>query len=101
MSYHVYILYSSKLNRFYVGQTIHLHKRLTEHNKGESSYTSTGIPWSLQWSTAKSTRKDAEELEQKLKNLSRERKISFMNKYNEGIDDQILLKKITKLVRRI
>ena len=98
MHYYVYILYSSKLNRFYVGFTKNVDSRLSEHNHGDSSYTSTGIPWSLLWSTVKSTMKDAVELEQKLKNLSRERKIRFMNKYDEGIEDQILLKKISDLV---
>ena len=33
MSY-VYIIFSESLNRFYVGETIDLNKRLVEHNEG-------------------------------------------------------------------
>ena len=45
MSFHVYILYSKTLDRFYVGFTTNLTNRLAEHNAGESAYTSGGIPW--------------------------------------------------------
>ena len=96
MQYHIYILYSKKLKRFYVGQTINLSNRLTEHNSGESPYTSAGIPWHLVWSTTKDTFRAAEVLEDKLKNLSRARKIKFMRKYNEGITDVKLLDEIIR-----
>jgi hypothetical protein len=55
MEHSVYILYSFKIDRFYVGQTINLKNRLAEHNSGESPNTSMGIPWSLVWSTSKDT----------------------------------------------
>ena len=55
------------------------------HNHGESAYTLIGIPWILIWITLKVTKYEAEELEQKLKNLSRVRKIRFMKKYSDGI----------------
>lgn len=85
MSYHVYILYSKKLNRFYIGHTSNLENRLIEHNNGESLYTAQGMPWELIWSTIKDSYRQAEALEFKLKNLSIFRKIKFMNKYFEGI----------------
>jgi len=85
MHYSVYILYSKKLNRFYVGETKHLEIRLVQHNKGESQYTSVGIPWTLIWSTSKPTRFAAKTLEQKIKHLSRIRKVNFILKYEEGI----------------
>ena len=88
---HVYILYSKKLNRFYVGQTINLKNRIEEHNNDESAYTSQGTPWTLLWSTIKPTLREAEDLEQKLKNLTRKRKVKFINKYTEGLVDHTLL----------
>jgi putative endonuclease len=94
MQYHVYILHSKKLNRFYVGQTTNLDNRLIEHNTGESSHTSVGIPWTLLWSTNKPSFRSAEDLEDKLKNLSRTRKINFMRKYSKGIVDEELLNQL-------
>ncbi|OOG78654.1 hypothetical protein B0E43_00790 [Algoriphagus sp. A40] len=43
----VYILYSKKLNKFYIGACKELDRRLYEHNIGHSKFTSTGVPWNL------------------------------------------------------
>ncbi len=43
----VYVLFSEKLNKFYVGACIDLERRLYEHNIGHSKFTSLGIPWRL------------------------------------------------------
>jgi putative endonuclease len=49
MTYFVYILYSAKLARFYVGTTDNVEQRLEEHNsaKYSHSFTVKGIPWEL------------------------------------------------------
>jgi predicted GIY-YIG superfamily endonuclease len=65
-----------------------------EHNSGESPYISTGVPWTLVWSTKKPSLRAAEDLEFKLKNLTRVRKIKFMRKYSEGMNDMDLLNRI-------
>ena len=44
----VYILFSPKLDKYYVGSTTDLSRRLEEHNRGKERFTKTGIPWSLQ-----------------------------------------------------
>ena len=46
----LYILFSSKLNKYYIGSTNDIHRRLYEHNIGHSTFTKTGIPWSLVFS---------------------------------------------------
>ena len=43
----VYILYSKKIDKYYVGACIDLDRRFYEHNLGRSKFTSTGIPWEL------------------------------------------------------
>ena len=43
----VYVLFSEKQNKFYVGACIDLERRLYEHNIGHSKFTSLGIPWRL------------------------------------------------------
>ena len=40
-----YILYSSKLNKYYIGTCSDIERRLYEHNIGQSKFTSLGIPW--------------------------------------------------------
>ena len=42
-----YILYSEKLNKYYVGSTTDIQRRLEEHNRGKEKFTSTGVPWKL------------------------------------------------------
>lgn len=49
MTFVVYILYSVKLDKFYIGTTNDVERRITEHNdsKYTKSYTVKGIPWKL------------------------------------------------------
>jgi len=49
MKYYIYILFSKKLNRYYVGTTDDVEKRLLEHNSRtyKDSFTSRGLPWEL------------------------------------------------------
>jgi len=50
MDYYTYILYSQKLDKFYVGSTNDVVRRLADHNRGKSIFTRTGIPWVLKYS---------------------------------------------------
>jgi putative endonuclease len=43
----LYILYSQKLDRFYVGYTNDLERRLAEHNRKKGKFTDIGIPWTV------------------------------------------------------
>ena len=43
----MYILFSKKLNKYYVGACNNLARRVYEHNLGHSKFTSTGTPWEL------------------------------------------------------
>ena len=40
-----YILFSNKLNKYYVGSTTDIERRFAEHNRGKEKFTKTGIPW--------------------------------------------------------
>ena len=44
-----YILYSEKLDKYYIGACINIDRRLYEHNIGHSKFTKTGIPWVLKY----------------------------------------------------
>ena len=46
--FYVYILYSKKLKKRYIGGTEDLKKRIEKHNKGDGSiFTKKGRPWIL------------------------------------------------------
>ena len=45
--YYVYIIYSKKLNKKYIGYTKNLSNRLEEHNRDKSSFTSKTSDWKL------------------------------------------------------
>ena len=40
----MYIIYSEKLNKYYVGACTDIERRLNEHNCGRSMFTSLGVP---------------------------------------------------------
>jgi putative endonuclease len=44
---YTYILYSHKINKYYIGACTDLQRRLQEHNSAKSKFTSTGIPWTI------------------------------------------------------
>ncbi|GMQ34583.1 hypothetical protein Ataiwa_28560 [Algoriphagus taiwanensis] len=69
MAYWVYILYSERLDKYYVGQTSDLVKRVERHNEGKGGFTRTGLPWGLIYSTLCNSRGEAMVLEKKIKNL--------------------------------
>ena len=56
MGFHVYVLYSVKLDTFYKGHSTNVYKRVERHNSGQENYTRKGIPWQLVWFTEKETK---------------------------------------------
>ena len=67
--YYVYFIYSLKLKRVYVGQSINAIKRLKKHNLGKVRSTKKGIPWILLGVEKYSTRWLAMKREKYLKSL--------------------------------
>lgn len=63
----VYLLWSKKSERFYVGFTPDLKARLNRHNSGEVLSTKYGTPWELVYYEAFRNKKDALIREKKLK----------------------------------
>ncbi|HCH59088.1 MAG TPA: endonuclease [Candidatus Zambryskibacteria bacterium] len=47
---YTYILLSKMRNKTYVGSTVDLKNRITEHNSGKSTFTKRYIPWQLVYS---------------------------------------------------
>ena len=63
----VYIIYSAKAARYYIGQTKDIEKRLIRHNGGDVQSTRPYRPWKLVYSELHSTRGEAVLRERHLK----------------------------------
>jgi putative endonuclease len=58
-----YILFSAKINSYYVGSTNNLVDRLKRHNSGRSTFTKKGLPWILIYKKEYSTKSEAYQAE--------------------------------------
>jgi putative endonuclease len=67
MPFLVYVLYSPKLKKIYVGQTSNLDQRLNEHRRGYSKATSMTDDWEVIYTEECSTRSEAFKREKQLK----------------------------------
>jgi putative endonuclease len=77
----VYINYSEKFDKYYIGQTENFESRLFLHNSGLVKSTRPYTPWVNVLVIVKPSRSEAMILEKKLKNLNRERLVLFIEKY--------------------
>ena len=62
-----YILFSEKINKFYVGACTDLDRRLYEHNIGHSKFTKTGMPWVIFYFEKFETLQEAKKRELEIK----------------------------------
>jgi putative endonuclease len=81
MSFVVCILFSERIEKYYIGQTNDLANRLAEHNLGETSSIRNGIPWSLAWSQLCDSRSEAVRIEAKIKKRGAKR---FLDDLSRG-----------------
>ena len=65
--YYCYILYSEKLDKYYIGSTSNIEGRLQRHNTSKKGFTSTGKPWMLRYYESFETKKEAMQREFQLK----------------------------------
>ena len=83
-NYTVYIIYSESHDKYYIGQTNDFEQRIHRHNSGYVSSTKPYIPWKPVCLLYKPSRSEAMILEKKLKNLNRNRLLSFIDKYSSS-----------------
>jgi putative endonuclease len=65
--YYLYLLYSTKSKKFYVGTTPDVNKRFYSHNQRQNIATKYGVPWELVYYEAYPTKDDAIRRERNLK----------------------------------
>ncbi|MBS1947712.1 MAG: GIY-YIG nuclease family protein [Bacteroidetes bacterium] len=62
-----YILFSKKLNKYYIGSTKDISLRIKRHNNSTEKFTSTGVPWELKYFERFSTLSEARKRETEIK----------------------------------
>ena len=75
----VYILYSDKIKKYYVGCTNNLENRIYQHNNGQGKFTKKGNPWRLVANFELESRSEAVRLELKIKKRGIERYLQDNN----------------------
>lgn len=82
MKYSVYILYSEKFDRYYVGQTNNIVNRVHRHNAGYVKSTKPFRPWKLVCQIDLEDRKSSVALEHKIKSYKSRKKVEEIIKNN-------------------
>ncbi len=67
MKYYCYIIYSTKLDKYYIGSTNNVEGRLRRHNSSNTGFTSTGKPWVIKYWEKFDNKTDAVKREFQLK----------------------------------
>ena len=67
MAFSTYILYSERVDRYYIGSTGNLVERLHRHNSARSKATKSGIPWKVVYTENFETRPQAYQREMEIK----------------------------------
>jgi len=68
--YYVYLLKSLSSEKTYVGMTNEISRRIKEHNRGKSKFTSRYMPWKLIYSEEMNTREEARKREKYFKSAA-------------------------------
>ncbi len=74
----VYILISSKSNRFYIGHTGNLEERLIQHNSGKVKATRNKGPWSFVYLESFDTKIEANRRELEIKRKKSRKYIEYL-----------------------
>ncbi len=87
MSFTVYVLYSKRLQKYYVGETEDLIQRIHEHNMGKyhGAFTSQTNDWQLYLGIDVETRLKARRIEAHIKKMKSKEYIENLKRYPEMI----------------
>ena len=76
--FYTYIIFSHKLNKYYIGSTENIQTRIQNHNIGLSNFTAKGIPWELKYFELFETRTLAIKREFEIKKKKSRKYIEFL-----------------------
>ena len=78
--YSVYIMYSQKLDKYYIGYSSDVEDRLRKHNRNSKGFSSLGIPWILLYTECFESKKEALAREKQLKNWKNRNRLESLIK---------------------
>ncbi|WP_161890244.1 GIY-YIG nuclease family protein [Pontibacter russatus] len=78
MPFYTYILYSEKLDRYYIGSCQDMEVRLEQHNAGRNKSTKAGVPWVLKHTETFEARSTATQRETQIKNKKSRKYIEWL-----------------------
>ena len=78
MKYYVYILQSRKNNKFYIGFSDDVERRLSQHNVGRNKSTKSGTPWEIKYLEEFDDRKKAMNREKEIKDKKSKKYIEWL-----------------------
>jgi putative endonuclease len=85
--YTVYIIYSQKIDKYYIGFSSNVPERLCKHNRNSKGFSNIGKPWVLVYQESFKNKKDAMTRESQLKKWkNRERLESLIKSGSEHPD---------------
>ena len=83
----VYIIYSQKIDKYYIGYTAKIQDRLVKHNRKSNGFSSRGRPWTVVYAEEYESKNEAMEREKQLKRWkNRERRESLIRAGSEHPD---------------
>jgi putative endonuclease len=74
----VYVIYSKKLDRYYVGYCEDFETRLIQHNSGVSTFTAKATDWQLVYQEKFETRKEGAAREREIKKKKSRKYIEWL-----------------------
>jgi putative endonuclease len=78
--YFVYIIYSQKLDKYYIGFTADIEDRIVKHNRNSKGFTNSGKPWILVYSESFESKNEAMGREKQLKAWKNKKRIKALVK---------------------
>jgi len=85
--YTVYILYSEKIDKFYIGFSSNVPDRLRKHNNASKGFTNSGRPWIIVFTEQYDCKKDAVARERQLKSWKNRSRIEALIKSGSEYPD--------------
>ncbi|MFI5154020.1 MAG: GIY-YIG nuclease family protein [Chitinophagales bacterium] len=80
MSFHVYIIYSSSLDQYYIGHSENLSGRVFRHNNSGNRSTKKANDWNLVYSEEFNSRSEAARREMQIKKKKSRKYIEWLTK---------------------